>query len=226
MRAVSDPSGRGRLPAPPSAELTVARERAADRAGFLHVVRYELVLRTEGGPPSPPFAYDVLDRRALDACVIAAHHLDEAGVRHVWLLSSVRPPLALRRDEPRQAVLWELAAGLIEPGESPTDAAARELAEELGFHVDASRLAPLGPPSAPAPAFIGELHHFFHVEVDPAARRAPRGDGSALEAAGRVVSVPLAHALEAARTGDVRDAKTELALRRLADHLGSESTGR
>ncbi len=41
----------------------------------------------------------------------------------------------------------------------------------------------------------------------------------ALEAVAIVIKVPLREALEASRTGGVRDEKTELALRRLADVL-------
>lgn len=163
-------------------------------------------------------AYDVLDRRALDACVIVAHHRAADGRTHVWVRSCVRPPVALRTIEPKSSgVLWELPAGLVEPGEEAVDAAARELAEELGFVVARTALAPLGGWSLPAPGFIGEVHHFFHVEVDPAKRADPGGDGSPLEEEAVIVDLPLEEALAACRDGLVRDAKTELALRRFAE---------
>ena len=206
-----------RLPPLPVVELEVVRDRTAEGgAGFLNVKRLELVAR-RGGVASKPFAYDVLDRRALDACVMAAHHR-VGGVRHVWLRSAVRPPLAVRPIEPRaNGVMWELPAGLVEPGETARAAAARELEEELGFRVGEAALAELGGWTAPAPGFVGEMHFFFHVEVDPASRREPGGDGSPLEDAAVCVAVPLDEALDACRRGDVRDAKTELALRRLAE---------
>ena len=75
----------------------------------------------------------------------------------------------------------------------------------------------LGPPSHPAPAIIGEAHHYFHVEVDPTTRTEPDGDGSPVEAGAVIVSLPLDDALAACRRGEIRDEKTELALRRLAD---------
>jgi ADP-ribose pyrophosphatase len=75
----------------------------------------------------------------------------------------------------------------------------------------------LGAWTYPAPGIIGERHVFFHVEVDPSARRDPPGDGSALERAAEIVSIPLDEALALARSGNLRDAKTELALRRLAE---------
>ncbi|AKV01619.1 ADP-ribose pyrophosphatase [Labilithrix luteola] len=202
----------------PAVELSVVREELANADGFLRVRRVELVAKHEG-ETSSRFTYEVLDRTALDASIIVAHH-EVDGVEHVWLLSSIRPPLALRPIEPRvSAVLWELPAGLVEPGEPPREGARRELEEELGFAVRTEELEPLGGYTIPAPGFVGELHHIFHVRVDPRTRREPTGDGSVLESYARIVSMPLARALEACRLGEIRDAKTELALRRLADLL-------
>jgi ADP-ribose pyrophosphatase len=205
------------LPDPPKVELEIVRDRTdASSQGFLRVKRFDLVTR-RGAATSAPFPYDVLDRKALDAAVMVAHH-EEAGRIHVWLRSAVRPPVALRPIEPKETgCLWELPAGLVEPGESPRAAAARELDEELGFRVDESVMQQLGGSTFPAPGFIGEIHFFFHVRVDPASRREPEGDGSPLEHDARIVPVPLDEALEACRQGAIRDAKTELALRRLAE---------
>jgi ADP-ribose pyrophosphatase len=208
------------LPPTPKVELEVVRDRTAEgQTGFLDLRRLELVAR-RGGEVSKPFAYDVLDRRALDACVMIAHQRDARGEPCVWLRSALRPPLGLRRTEPRtDPVLWELPAGLVEPGETPRAAAARELDEELGFRVGETELTPLGGFTAPAPGFVGELHFFFHVAVDPASRREPAGDGSPLEDGALCVAVPLVEALEACRRGAIRDAKTELALRRMAETI-------
>ena len=202
------------LPELPKVELETVRDARLAEGGFLALRRTELVA-VQGGARSASFAYDTVDRRALDASVMVAHHL-EGGRVHVWLRSCLRPPLALR-DVPMGAVLWEVPAGLVEPGERPRAAAAREIAEELGFDVPESALANLGPPGHPAPAMIGETHHFFHVEVDPATRVDAAGDGSPVESGALVVSVPLDDALLACRRGEIRDEKTELALRRLAD---------
>jgi len=127
--------------------------------------------------------------------------------------------LSRRKEGSHLAGRWEFPGGKAEAGEDPRAALRRELEEELGFALAPSALAPLGPPAFPAPALIGELHYFYHVEVDPALRATPGGDGSALEEAATIAVVTLEDLLAACRRGDVPDAKTELGLRRLADIL-------
>jgi len=207
------------LPELPKVALEVAADRSDEREGFLTLKRYELSVAS-GADKSTSFRYDMITRRALDAAIMVAHHVDDKRRVCVYLRSAVRPPVALRPIAPQlPGVLWELPAGLIEPGEAPEVGAARELEEELGFSVSPDELKPLGPKAFPAPGFVGELHFYFHVRVDPAARKEPRGDGSPLEADARIVSLPLEEALAACRAGEVPDAKTELALRRLAEIL-------
>jgi ADP-ribose pyrophosphatase len=184
------------------------------------VSRFDLVVSYPDGTESTAFQYDVADRRALDAAVIVAHFALD-GVRHVYLRSAVRPPCALRLLEPaHEGSLWEVPAGLIEPDEDPAAAAARELGEELGFVADASAMTPLGPWTFPVPGMIAERSHYYCVEVDPGARATPTEDGSALERAAAICAVPLSEALAHCRSGAIRDAKTELALRRFAETLG------
>ena len=141
-------------------------------------------------------------------------------MRHVYLRTALRPPCALRPVAPaHDGSLWELPAGLVEPGEDPAAAAAREVEEELGFAVDAAAMRPLGHWTFPAPGIIGERHVFFHVEVDPRARTTPGEDGSALERGAAIIAIPLSDAIEHCRLGEIPDGKTELGLRRLAELL-------
>ncbi len=217
MRSVPAPSP---LPSPPAIRVRVARDRSSESratGGFFDVRRLELVARYPDGTESATFPYDIGAREAIDAVVMAAHYL-EGGVRHVFLRSSIRPPCALRPVPPQHdGAMWELPAGLVEPGEDPAACAARELAEELGFVVAASAMQPLGPWTFPAPGIIGERHLYFHVEVDPRARTTPTEDGSALERAAAIIALPVRDAIEHCRRGAIPDAKTELALRRLAE---------
>ncbi|HWO11430.1 MAG TPA: NUDIX domain-containing protein [Polyangiaceae bacterium] len=212
---------------PPSIGLEQLEDVSpAGPPGFLRLVRRRLIARYPDGSVSPAFVYDEVDRRAIDAVIIAAFFVRE-GARWVYLRSALRPPLFFRdparspRPETSRGALWELPAGLIEPGEQTEagifEAARRELDEELGFDVPAAAFRALGPSTLPAPGFIAERHFFVSVEVDPHERGEPCLDGSALEHFGRVVALPLAQALALCQSGRIEDAKTELGLRRLAE---------
>jgi ADP-ribose pyrophosphatase len=197
-------------------------------SGFLRLRRRRLRAHYPDGSASEPFDYDEVDRRAIDAAVMLAHYQDARGVHYVYLRSSVRPPVAMR-DKARSPLLeehdhgglWELPAGLVEPGEQTPEGvvgtAQRELMEELGFDVERERLIPLGPSLFPTAGICSERLFLFHVAVDPNQRRAPELDGSPLERFGEVIDVPLSDALAWCASGGIEDAKTEIALRRFAD---------
>ena len=55
--------------------------------GFLRLVRRRLRVRFPDGSHSEPFVYDEVDRRAIDAVVIAAH-FERDGVCWVYLRSA------------------------------------------------------------------------------------------------------------------------------------------
>jgi ADP-ribose pyrophosphatase len=217
------------LPAPPAIRVRIARDRTAEAratGGFLNLSRLDLVATYPDGSESAAFKYDLGARAALDAAIIAAYFV-ECGVHHLYLRSAVRPPCALRAIPPSSdGNLWEVPAGLVEPGEDPSETAARELGEELGFTAAAKDMKPLGPWMFPVPAMIAERHVFFRVEVDPRSRATPTEDGSALERAAAICAVPLLDVVEHCRTGAIRDAKTELAARRLVDSLGLDARPR
>jgi ADP-ribose pyrophosphatase len=183
----------------------------SDRSGFLWLER--LKVRIGAGET---FAYDVVSRKAMDAVVIAPH-FERDGKRHVMLVSAIRVPVFVQKNE--HAPLWELPAGLVEPGEAYVAAAARELFEEVGARVEESAMHELGPNMYPVPAIIAEAHVFFHVEIDPDALVAPPGDASPLERESKRCAIALDEALALCASGEIRDSKTELALRRLKDVL-------
>jgi ADP-ribose pyrophosphatase len=201
--------------------------------GFLKLIRRRYRARYPDGSVSAAFVYDLVDRPAVDAVVLVAHYLDEAGLRRVFLRSCVRPPVAGRdparsphpERDPTHGSLWELPAGLVEPGEqSPSGlarAAQRELSEELGFDVELGALSELGASVFPVPAMIAERLYFFEVTVHPERRGEPTLDGSALEHFGAVQAPTVEEALELCRRGTLMDGKTELALRRLVERHGT-----
>jgi len=208
------------LPSLPDIRLSVVRDRSADASatgGFFDVHRLDFVASYQDGTVSEPFDHDVGHRKALDAVTIAAYFVKDDRC-HVFLRSCLRPALTRRHAHPHQdGGLWEMPAGLIEPGEDPASAAARELKEELGFSATPNNMRPLGDWTFPAPAIIGERLFFFAVNVDPQARQPPTEDGSFLERHGVVASLRLTDVVEHFRRGTLRDAKTELAARRLMD---------
>jgi ADP-ribose pyrophosphatase len=216
----------------PEIRLEVVRDLSPpDQQGFLRIKRRLYRAHYPDGSVSAEFAYDAIDRKAMDAVVIAAHYQTPSGDHMVYLRSAVRPPVANRTErpspvpelDPEHGAMWELPAGLVEPSEQhpdgPREAARRELQEELGFTVEARALQPLGPSSFPAPGLIAERHFYFQVAVAPESRGEPSLDGSALERFGAVVTIELSEALRLCREGFISDAKTELALRRLTEEL-------
>lgn len=195
--------------------MLTEEESPDPRRGFLQLRRVTLSIEGPDGARSDAMPYDHVTRRQMDAAVMVAHCL-QGGVRHVYLRSALRPPLILRTELAMSGSIWELPAGLIDVGETPAAAAAREVGEELGFDCTAADMRPLGPRLSPMPAAMAELQYYFSVEVDPARRRAPAEDGI-LERDGAVILVPLDEALDWIRAGELLDGKTEIGLRRLAE---------
>lgn len=214
------------LPEPITVELVAERDDAASERDFLRVRRCRLRNVYADGTRSDVFPYDMIERTAIDAVVI----LLESGTSddpQVCLRSALRPPLAFRErlahpiSDPReQSVLWELPAGLIEPDEKGEEGvmrcAARETLEETGFSIEPARFQRLGAPTFLSPGVLAEKIHVVHAHVDSADRGIPTEDGSPVEARATVRFVSLRSALSAADDGVLCDAKTELALLRLA----------
>jgi 8-oxo-dGDP phosphatase len=121
----------------------------------------------------------------------------------------------------RQSVrryLLELPAGVLDDdGEPPEDAARRELAEEV--HHDAGELEHLITFHNSAGWTEERTHVYLARHVTPG--RPPEGfEAEAEEADMEVVPMAFADALEAARGGELTDAKTVVGLLLAADRLG------
>jgi ADP-ribose pyrophosphatase len=102
---------------------------------------------------------------------------------------------------PMQEVLLELPAGKLDPGEEPVDCAARELAEETGWKpVEMHELGSF----FTTPGFSDEvLRAFIATPLEPAPEVAQDPD-EAIE----IVTMSVEEALEACRSGEIRDSKT------------------
>lgn len=197
--------------------------------GFVRVRRYRLVNVTEpDGARSEPYAYDVVDRRHMDAVAVALYDLAPPEPRLVLRLA-LRPPLWFRGDHTlplpegaRRTHALELPAGLIEDAEKGhagiSDCASRETREETGLVVPAERFEPLGPPVLLSPGFIAEKVHFLAAAVELGELPLPAPDGP-VEEAGAVLVLPWSEIERRLAAGEIDDAKTEIGLRRLLPRL-------
>jgi ADP-ribose pyrophosphatase len=107
--------------------------------------------------------------------------------------------------------LLEIPAGTIEPDEPPAATARRELAEEAGV---AAATWVTGPVFFTAPGFCTELMHLF-LATDLSADSAEGDEDEDLE----VVWLTMDDALRAIEAGEIRDAKSILAVLWLARRL-------
>ena len=110
--------------------------------------------------------------------------------------------------------IWELPAGVINPGEPPRDCAARELREEAG--VDADDLHHLGTMFA-TPGFCNERIHLFLGRRLRDASHAHEAD----EVITEIRRVPMHDALAMIRRGEIVDGKTIAGLHLAAAEIGA-----
>ncbi len=105
---------------------------------------------------------------------------------------------------PATQVLLEVPAGGVDEGESPEEAAQRELAEECGRH--AGRLERLGGFYV-SPGFCTEFVHLFLARELEAVIASPDPDEEI-----EVVRLSLAEALRLVTAGEIRDGKSIIGL--------------
>jgi ADP-ribose pyrophosphatase len=99
---------------------------------------------------------------------------------------------------------WEVCAGGIDPGETPEEAAIRELREETGFRArSVQRLWS----AYSAPGFCNELLHFFHTDSYDAGEPEPDAEEEI-----EVATFPLTRVMEMIERDELRDAKTQVAV--------------
>ena len=99
---------------------------------------------------------------------------------------------------------WEVCAGGIDPGETPEEAARRELQEETGFRARTMRRLWS---AYSAPGFCSELLHFFETD-DYEIGEANNVGGEDIE----IATFPLARVQEMIERDELPDAKTQIAV--------------
>ena len=199
--------------------------------GFLTLRRLVLENRYSDGSTSAPYPCDVLERPGSDAVVAVLYEKVNGRVR-VLLREASRAPIYLRKDKefvhpdpgPYLSIL-EVVAGLVEPTDEPGVAglrtrAAAEAREEAGLEVSHESLAPLGGETFASPGTTDEKIYFCAAAAKLDERAAPAGDGSIMEEWSKVHLVDLRDAIAMCRDGRIPDMKSEVALLRLADHVG------
>jgi len=212
-------------------EDRTARSRCDE--GFLRLKRFTAVNRRADGSSSRPYPIDVIDRPTLDAVAVCLWARGGGGIE-VLTRRGLRPAAYFRRDRPtvlpegEYLLVEEVVAGVLEPGETGDAAllrrAADEVHEETGLAVEPGALRPLGAPFFMLPGIASEKIHLVEGEVargdGPAVWAAPEeGDGSPLEEGAELRWRGLEEAIRACEGGEIEDAKTELALRRLRERL-------
>jgi ADP-ribose pyrophosphatase len=223
---------------PEVAEIEVVEDythRASCDEGFLRLRRLRARNRRADGSRSPEYRIDVIDRPALDAVAVCLWARTPRGVE-VLTRRGLRPAAYFRRGktpalpEPEYLLVEEIVAGVVEPGEQGLDAlrrrAADEALEEAGIAIAPERLEPLGGPFFLLPGISSEKIHLLAAEVGRGAatgrHAAPHaGDGSPLEEGAVLEWRELGAAIAACEAGEIEDAKSELAFRRLAARLAS-----
>jgi ADP-ribose pyrophosphatase len=219
-------------------EIEIVEDRTAVARcdeGFLRLKRLRARNRRADGTRSPEYPIDVIDRPTLDAVAVCLYARTPRGVE-VLTRRGLRPAAHFRRGkptvlpEPEYLLVEEIVAGVLEPGERGLDALRRrgaaEVREEAGIDLPPEALVPLGGPFFMLPGIVSEKIHLLAAEVargvEEGVREAPHeGDGSPLEEGAVLEWRPLGAAIAACEAGEIEDAKTELAFRRLAARLSA-----
>ncbi len=220
-------------------DIEIVEDRTASSRcdeGFLRLRRYRARNRYADGGASAIYPIDVIDRPTLDAVAVCLWARTPGGIE-VLTRRGLRPAAHFRRGrqtvlpEPEYLLVEELVAGVIEPGEEGLGAlqrrGAEEVREEVGIAVAPERLVPLGAPFFMLPGIASEKIHPLACQVDrfgppTGPFDAPQaGDGSPLEEGATLLWRELGGAIAACERGEIEDAKTEVALRRLAARMGA-----
>jgi 8-oxo-dGTP pyrophosphatase MutT (NUDIX family) len=125
-----------------------------------------LTVKANGEQPSGHretlYRGSILDLVRLDGRWDVVEHLPGVAI----LVLEGRQVLGVRQERPAAGVrTWELPAGLVDPGETPEQAARRELAEEVGLGGELTLLTSM----YTSPGFTDEIIYLFEARgLEPA----------------------------------------------------------
>lgn len=138
-----------------------------------------------------------------DASVILLHDKER---QKVILISQFRYPVSEKSSEN----ILEIVAGKVDEGETPQQAALREIEEETGYVVPAEQLKFLTSAYV-SPGYSTERFHFFYAEVTSGNKTAKGGGMEEENESIDLVELPVADFLKQVKDGTINDAKTILA---------------
>lgn len=173
----------------PAPQAPPGRKRETIHRG----AKFDLEVVTIAGPGGTPISREVVRH---PGSVVILPLLDGPDGRQVVLIRNTRIAL--------DASIYELPAGTLEPMEKPEECAPRELAEETGY--EAATFEPLGR-FYTTPGMTDELMWaFVATGLSPGRQRLEPDESMTVE------TVPAGRALEMIDSGELRDAKSMLAL--------------
>ncbi len=215
----------------PVEDVEILESTVMGEGGFARLRRCMVRNLREDGSRSDPYLLDILERPVgADAVVVLAHDRLDDGTVRVLLRRGLRPvPRLGRSGEPTREgevpdlMQLEAVAGILEAddrGEEGLHArAAEELLEEAGLRVPPTDVVSLGPPVFNSLGIMAERIYFCAVPAPLEELEDPEGDGTPLEEGSAPELYTMEQALALCERGEIQDAKTELALRRLALRL-------
>ncbi len=165
--------------------------------GFFTVDKVTLRHRTNDGQMSPELSWYLL-RRPDAVCAVVLN-----TARNVlYFVKQFRLGIAAKGD-PAWAV--ELAAGVVDPGESHSEAILREVREELGFEVtQATEIQKI----YPSPAILSERIYLYYIEVTDAQRVSDGGGTTHEHEDLEILEVPVKDLPVFIKQHEITDGKT------------------
>jgi ADP-ribose pyrophosphatase len=144
------------------------------------------------------------DRFSLDGRIVEKEIVEYQNSIGIVAVSGSDVILVTQYRHPAGRVLLEIPAGKIEKGETPRQAAVREMAEEIGY---SGRLKPLTKWYL-APGYSTELMHVFVATNLRKIARGPLDDDENI----RIRKMKLSAAVRKCLSGEIQDSKTVAAL--------------